>query len=222
MPALPAVPKTIRLDHNFTSSPNSNIFTRNFIQYTGVLSLADANTWLATLVTAFGNRWKAHMSSAVSYGGSTLTDLNSSTGVQTGLSAAVAGTVINAVVSNSTCVVVEWEIARRYKGGKARSYMPGGPASLTLDTESWTNAAVVNWRTDFNGWVADMAVAPPVAVGSATPVAVSYYQGFTTVTRTPLRARNVNTVRANPLVDPILGCEVRIKFGTQRRRLQAS
>src|ERR1700694_72442 len=209
MPPLPNVPKTVRLDHFFTSPPNGNILTRNFIQYSGVLSAPDSAPWAATLAAAFGARWKAHMSSAVTYNGLNMTDLNSNTGPRVGAPRADAGAVINAIVSNATCVVVEWETSRRFRGGHARFYMPGGPASPTLDTETWTAAAVANWKTDFLGWVNDMAIAPPAAVISAFPVAVSYFQGFTVVSRLPLRSRNVNSLRAGgPLVDPINNAEV--------------
>jgi len=223
MPPLPNVPKVVRLDHLFNSPPNGNIFTRNYVQYSGALSVADANTWSASLAAAFGARWKAHMSSAVTYLGLTMTDLNSNTGPQVGAPRSDAGSVVNAIVSNATCVVVEWETARRFRGGHPRSYMPGGPASLTLDTETWTAAAVANWHTDFLGWVTDMSTAPPAAVGTALPVAVSYFQGFTVVTRTPLRSRNVNSLRVGgPLVDVIVNAEPRLRFGTQRRRIQGS
>lgn len=222
MPPLPAVPQVARLDLTWSSAPNTNIHTHMFMDFTGSINVTDANTWANTLFNTIGNNWKTHMSSFVILTSLQLTDLSSSTGVQVVHNGAINGLLVSTPVANSVCVVTEWEIARRYRGGKARTYWPGATLSATFDTESWDPAFIANWKTDFQAMLTALDVAGPGAITLGFPTAVSYYSGFTTVLRPPLRPRIVNTLRVNPLVDPITGVEVRSKFGTQRRRLQAS
>lgn len=221
MPPLPNVPGVARLRLTWSSPPNSNIQTHMYMNFTGAMSATDAATWSGTLFNAIGNAWKTHMSSFVHLRELELTDLTSATGVQVVHAGDIAGLVVDGVVSNATCVVTEWEIARRYRGGKARTYWPGGTESATIDTESWDPTFVTNWTGDFDALILALDAAGPGAIGLAFMVAVSYFQGFTVNLRPPLRPQVRAALRVGgPVVDTITAAEVRSKFGTQRRRLQ--
>lgn len=51
----------------------------------------------------------------------------------------------------AACVMVNFRINARYRGGHPRTYLPGAPAGNTLDGDNWTASTVTAFS---NGWIA--------------------------------------------------------------------
>lgn len=118
-----------------------------------------------------------------------------------------------------TAVLINFHIARRYRGGKPRAYMPLLTSGDLNDPQTWATSSVNNVQSGWNAFVAACsAFAGPPAVGGL--VAVSYYHGGTWVANPVTGAYHFHpTLRATPLVDPILNSVVSHTPGSQRKRM---
>jgi hypothetical protein len=133
-----------------------------------------------------------------------------------------AGTRSGSILPVGVCVVLNKEIARRYRGGKPRQYLPYGTDSDLSGASRFTSAFTSDLVTAWDGFQGTLS---GTAVGPATitnEVNVSYYDGFTVVTNPSTgRARNKPTLRATPLVDSVLEYSASEVPGSQRRRNRA-
>src|ERR1700747_2422984 len=117
MPALPAVPKVVRLDYVQQYGNDLNVINRIFAQYSGTLSLADANTWAATAVshwTGSGN-WVTQVNSDLTLLHVELTDLSSSTAPQVKATSGTSGSLSGQGLPAGVAMVVQFKILRRYR-----------------------------------------------------------------------------------------------------------
>jgi len=154
--------------------------------------------------------------------GTTLLDLSSSSGHQGASGTVTTGTLAGTETPASLCVVVQHQIARRYRGGKPRTYFPFGDGSKTNGADFWAAAFVTLVGTNFGNAVSAFTGAVGGGATITGLVSVSYYQGFTVVTSpTTGRSRNVPKLRSGgPVTDTIVANVVNSKYGTQRRRLK--
>lgn len=125
----------------------------------------------------------------------------------------------DAAVANQIAGIVKFDIARRYRGGKPKMYVPGLNLGLVLDDSHWTDTAVNDIGSAFttmSGIIAEIATA---GIALVTVVNVSRYQGFLAV-ENPVthRWRNIPAYRPSPLVDAVGGYTMDPLFGTQKRR----
>jgi hypothetical protein len=160
--------------------------------------------------------------STTSLTGVQVLDLSTATGGVGEHFQATAGTSSSGIPTAATCTLINYVIARRYRGGKPRSYFPfGGPgdqATRQTWSATYTTSVTSLLSTYFNSVINQTA-------GSTTITAhvnVSYYSGFTVVTN-PItgRAKNVSKVRTTPLVDNIQSWSVQVHPSSQRRRTRA-
>lgn len=219
MPVLPNVPKVCRIDMHFALPNDPNAQFRKFFQYGGVLSTADAQTWITAIAAAYATRMAAIISNQVSENLAVLTDLSSTSAAQAQDSTVRAMTNANPIGGNGTAVIIKDKIARRYRGGHPRTYIPGWPIANMGTAGQWGTAAQALLLTDWNAWIADIIAAVPAAAAPATEVSVSYFQGFTVVTPVGRRAKNVPSLRVGgPVIDAVLSHAVVPVPGSQRRR----
>jgi hypothetical protein len=219
VPALPNVPKVVRLDHHLAMEGTPNMQIRGFYQYAGALSQADAQTWLTNIVTAFNTFVNARLSTRVSTVLAQLTDLTSTSAVQVQNSTSATGTDGNAANGPGVALVIKQVIARRYRGGHSRVYIPGTTAANITSTGRWDSTYLTNTVSAFTTYVnAVIANTNPAAIGAITHVNVSYFSGFHNVTFPSGRARAVPTARVTPLVDTIIALVGNPEPASQRRR----
>lgn len=121
------------------------------------------------------------------------------------------------------CAVnVEFDIGRRYRGGKPRMFLPP-PGTGALSGQN-------KWSSDFIGivnaaMVAFMAEVEALSIGSMgtlVHVNLSYYKGFTNITNSSGRERAVPTYRTAALLDTVTGYSCKALIGSQRRRRNAT
>lgn len=219
MAALPVVPKVVRVDHHMSAEADSNMMIHNFLQYSGILSLADATTWLGICVTAFNTFVAAVLSTRVTTVLHEMTDLSSNSAPQVQSSVGAVGTDGNALGSAGTAMVMKYHIVRRYRGGHPRVYIPGITAGHVLSTGLWDSAFLGTVVGDYITYInACRGGTVPAAIGSVTHVNISYFLGFTNHTYPSGRVKPIPTPRATPLIDTITNITGNPFPGSQRRR----
>jgi hypothetical protein len=219
MPALPPVPKVLRVVAKISDGSDLNTINRFFFQYDGgaptaaqLLTLAGAmdTAWTLNLAPIFGIQ--------VSLLGHIITDLSSSTGAVGESTTTVPGTRAGAALPAAAAVVMSLKTARRYRGGHPRNYLAAGVSTDLNTRQTWTGAFTTATKTGYDAYIAAMSTNIPVASGPGRQVNVSYFAGFTAVPRPPFRTRNVPNVRPVPLIDVIIATKASSKLGSQRRR----
>jgi len=220
MPALPAVPKVLRVALSGTGDSPTVWLSRFFIQYTGTApttsDLASFDTALDTaantnLIPLMGASWILRQIESI--------DLTSSTGAVDIKSVTRTGSRAGGGLPSQVCVVQSYTIARRYRGGHPRGYWPFGTSTDLVSDTDWKAASITAFDNGLDAFFTAVFAAGWAGAGTLSHVNVSYYSGFTVVVSpTTGRARNIPTLRVAPVVDPVTATQVRASIGTQRRR----
>jgi hypothetical protein len=195
--------------------------TRVHIAYTGT---APNDATCATLAQAlwviFGAEFCTYAGSDVSLTSVTLTDLTSPTSGQGDHIATTVGVLAGTMIGADVCMLASMRIARRYRGGKPRSYLPLGTTNVLQTAQTWAATFVSNVQLALDATRADIAVTVASGTTLTTLVNVSYYQGFTVVTNPVTgRARNVPKLRVGgPVVDVVTNWVAESRLASQRRR----
>ena len=218
MATLPAVPKVVRVDHHWTQGAASNIQIRNFFQYTGALSLADAATWVAAMNTAMGSLTTALMVNLCFYIQTTLTDLTSVSSPQVTNTTGATGGDPSVGNPGGLAFVIKNRFVRRYRGGHSRVYLPGIHPRHLLTPTAWKTADASSILSAYVTYINAALAGIPVAGGTATPVNISYFHGFTVSEGPTGRPRIVPTPRVTPLIDVITAFGNNTAPASQRRR----
>jgi uncharacterized MAPEG superfamily protein len=219
MPALPSVSDVLKVQLLWTDGADSDVYNVMYFRYSGgAPSGADAAT-LAQAIWNAGGFFDTVMSTDTSLTGVIVTDLSSPSSAQGEYTGNLVGTRTGGHLSGGTAVVVGYQIARRYRGGKPRNYFPFLTSADLQTRQLWATAAIGNVRDQFSSFIGAVLGATGGSTTITAHVNVSYYQGSRVVTSpTTGRARNVPILRAAPQVDTINSFLVRPIPGSQRRR----
>ena len=224
MPPLPSVPGVLSAQTIFSVGTDSNVRCKWFFSYTGgPPSATDLNTMAATAFGAAGGSITQDLCSAYSCTGVELIDLSSATGaagIATGLHGGLSGP---ANLSAAACVICNAAIARRYRGGKPRTYWPLGIQTNLASPQTWTSTILGFFQTHLNAWRNEFLSLSAGATSISAHVNVSYYQGFTVLPPDPVtgRVKTIPKLRTTPHVDTITSISINPRVGTQRRRISA-
>lgn len=218
MPALPVVPNVLRADLHWSISSDVNARTSLFFAYSGTApNGTDCESLANTIATAMGG-WGEYWDVDTTLLGCTVTDLSSSSGGVGAHNVNIAGTRPDPL-AGATSVLVNYQISRRYRGGKPRSYLPWGDAGDIGNRQTWNATRVGLWSTALATFFSTCIGATAGGTTISQHVNVSYYSGFTVITSpTTGRARNVPTLRSSPVVSTISSFVVSAKIANQRRR----
>ena len=217
-PASPCV--RVRLD--YTQADDFLAGSRFFLGYGGGAPTAGNCQTLATDIAA---AWATHLASLVSSQW-TLTevdvlDITTETGASGQAEVTDAGSDSGPGTPAQVSVNIEYDIARRYRGGKPRMFLPG-PAADKLQTASqWTTAYQSSVNTGIAAFMTEIEALSIGAMGALAHVNLSYYKGFTNITNSSGRERAVPTYRDTALVDTVNGYATKLLCGSQRRRRAA-
>jgi hypothetical protein len=116
------------------------------------------------------------------------------------------------------CFNVEYGIARRYRGGKPRSFWPFGSSTDQLNQSMWESATVTAVNSGIEAFFTAVQALSVGAVGALSHVNLSYYKGFTNITNSSGRERAVPTYRDTALHDTVTGYFAKQVMGSQKRR----
>lgn len=221
MAPLPDVPDVIRIDTKYVLGEDLNVTNRMFLGFSGTTpSVSDLNT----LATAVHGLWVADLAplAATNVGleSITITDLTSSSSAVGENLTTHSGTRTGNVVSAAACLLVNFQLGRRYRGGKPRNYTPFGVAADLSDPQTWSTGLTSATVTAWNSYIGNLLLQP---IGSGVidaQVNVSYYEGFTSVQNPlTLRWRNIPKLRTGgPMVNEITDFSVSSRLASQRRR----
>jgi hypothetical protein len=218
MPPLPAVPNVLKASLDWSISSDVSARTGLFFSYSGTEPNNAACTALAgDIYAAFAvnnGDWDVDTSLI----GCEVIDLSSTTGGVGLHSGSVPGSLTQPI-SGASSVLANYLIARRYRGGRPRSYWPFGDASVVGNRQTWEATFITGVTTHLTAAFGAVIGATSGGTTITNHVNVSYYDGFTVVTSpTTGRARNVPKLRSVPLVDAIVGFNVATRIANQRRR----
>ncbi|MGH9919210.1 MAG: hypothetical protein ACRD6W_10150, partial [Nitrososphaerales archaeon] len=222
-PVPPPASPCVRVRLIYQNSDGSEAGNRFYLKYAGDAPTA-ANC--VTLATDISNFWASDLASYVSTYW-TLTevdvlDIATSDGLAGGYVHDQAGTDTGGECQAPTCVNIEYDIARRYRGGKPRIFLPPPNVDRLANAYQWTTDTVGAIQTNFESFFSDVTGDSVGSMGTLSHVNLSYYQGFTNVTNSSGRTRAVPTYRAAAKVDAITGYAVKQIIGSQRRRRTAT
>jgi hypothetical protein len=223
MPALPAVPKVVRADYHFSLGGDTNAMWRTFWQYSGSLNNADSLLWTASVFNAWhvASGWQSISSNDITLTKCETTDLSSSSAPQSVTTGATVGSRSVVPVTAGAAAVVSFKMARRYRGGHPRIYIPGLGYDYIATAQQWSSGALANIAAAFNAWALAVQAAATSGMGTTIQVNVSYFSGFTNVTFPSGRIRPVPKLRVGgPVVDVLTNAFVNPNVASQRRRNQ--
>lgn len=123
---------------------------------------SDAQTVANTLFTQWSNTWKNQHSSNVVYNSVAVVDLTNNTPV----SATSVGASVTAIgtgnTSPSLALMVQFNIAKRYRGGHPRCYLIGFESgALTASEDQWISAALTAAASGFSTIMTNLVTALP-------------------------------------------------------------
>lgn len=221
MPPLPAQPNVLEVKHLFSVGSDTTVSSRLFYTYSGTPPSDSVCVTIAGLIyTSVVANLIPLMCSDNDAIGVSVQDLSSSTGGFGEHVATTAGTRTGIPLSAGTCVLMNIQIARRYRGGKPRVYWPLGVASDLVSPQQWGSTPLADFHTGTSQLEDDTIAINTGGCDIQTLVNISYYSGFTAVTN-PItgRTRDVPKVRSVAIPpDAFLGSSISPRPASQRRR----
>jgi hypothetical protein len=214
----------IKVTLTYTIGGDTNVENILHFEYSG--SAPSSATCLA-IAAQIGSYWAADLKSQLSTSYAleivTVLDLASATGAEGESISAIAGTRTGTLLGASTSVVLNHQIARRYRGGKPKSFLPYFTNSDLATPQKWVASNVTGLNSVWSTFITNVCSISISGTTISTYVSVSYYQGFTVVTSpTTGRTRNVPKLRTGgPVIDQIVASQGSVTLGSQRRRNRA-
>lgn len=221
-PPLPASPcLRVRLDYG--EGDNALAGSRFYLSYSGSAPTAANCT---TLATDIANTWASDIAPQISntFGlvEVDVLDIATLSGASGTVSVSHGGGQSGATPAAAAAQNIEYTIARRYRGGKPRMYLPPADASNMQDGGHWTDAQVTATGTAISSFFTAIEALSVGAIGTLAHVNLSYYSGFKNITNSSGRERAVPTYRTQALLDTVTGYNVKKLIGSQRRRRAAT
>jgi len=221
-PPLPAS-SVVRVRLDYTSPDGAKAGSRFYIGYSGSTPTA-AN--LDTLATDVAAAWQSHLANLVTTTWTLsevdildITTLTGATGNWTGSNPGLlSGTDLPYQVAQN----IEFQIARRYRGGKPRMFVPPATQSQLQDGAHWTDAYVADMILQCGNFFSEIEGDTVGSMGSLSHVNVSYYSGYNNVPFPSGRTKVVPKYRATALVDTVTGYLAKKELSSQRRRRVAT
>jgi len=221
VPPLPAHPGVLKIRTLFTVGEDTKVATALHYTFTGG-PLSDATA--VAIATAAQGFAASDLAGAVAVGnaidGVTVQDLTSDTAGYGEHLVTTAGSRGAGVLPAATCVLLNMPIARRYRGGKPRTYWPWGIDSDLASPQEWSPTAIGDFEAIATTYINHLVGISEGGASLTALVSVSDYQGFTAV-QNPItgRWRNVPKPRTVAIApDTVLTFTVNSRPGSQRRR----
>jgi hypothetical protein len=221
-PPLPESP-CVRCNVTGVDDAGNDWGIRFFLSYAGSApTAANCATLASDIASAYTSELGPLMHPTMSLTGVDVLDIASDTGASGTWSGSDAGTATGNILPVQTAMNVQYEISRRYRGGKPRTYLPIGTYADIANQSQWDGSFVTSTNTAVAAFFSAIAALSVGALGAQAHVNVSFYQGFTNHTNTSGRERPVPTYRDVAIVDPITGYSAKLTMGSQKRRRTAT
>lgn len=196
---------------------------RFFIGYSGTIpTAAQLNTFATQFQGSVASHWAPMQAVNVIYNLFEVTDLSSTTGAIGSSSTSTPGTRTGSGTAANVCTLMNFHVARRYRGGKPRVYIPWGTSTDVTSPTNWTPTFISAATAAWSALISDLTVVPWSGATISGQVNVSYYEGFKAFEEPSGRYKNIPQLRpGGPVKDAITSVACNPKFGTQRRRVAA-
>lgn len=219
LPEIPCVRVRLTYNEGFTGEGGN----RFYLSYAGS---APTSANCATLASDVASAWESHIAPLVSTFSALMEvdvlDIASESGTSGTWNGNNVGSRSGSVLPDQVATNVAFQIARRYRGGKPRMFLPP-PVAGDISTQSvWSSAFVTAVNSGVTAFFSALEALSIGAIGALAHVNVSYYKGFTNITNSSGRERAVPKYRAAALVEPITGYAAKQLMGSQRRRRTAT
>lgn len=218
MPPLPAVPNVLRADFQWKIGGDTDAATKLCFRYSGGPPNPTDATNFAALMWSDMSSLMGLCVASVSLEGVKVTDLSSSSGALGIHTETAAGSRTGDEGPGSLCLLANYLITRRYRGGKPRSYWPFGVAQDLSTQQTWDATLLNAVSTSLAGLFSAIIGQNEGTTTITDHVNVSYYEGFHVITTPSGRMKNVSNVRAVPVVDTIVSFGLSARPASQRRR----
>ncbi len=215
---LPDVP-CVRVRLIYTPGAAGEAGSRFYLSYSGS---APSGANCTTLASDVASSWASHIAPVVNEA-FTLTevdvlDIATDTGLSGQWTGSNAGTRSGTPVPTQVTTNIEFDIARRYRGGKPRMFLPGGVMADISTNATWEGSFLSAVNTAVGNFIDVIEGESIGSMGTLQHVNLSYYKGFTNITNSSGRERAVPTYRATALHDNVTGYAAKAVMGSQRRR----
>lgn len=204
MPTLPPVARAARVAISGTISTTDWSCILHFL-----FDTTPSSTNMQELATKSLTHWNFYLTPNFSNGYKTTTciteDLSATPALPGAASSSVTGGDSTGLIGAQTCMLVKHTIARRYRGGHPRTYLPSPGADKLTDDGHWTSSIVTSSQTNWDGFIG--AVISDTYTGTTVDsyINISYHSG--------------GAPRVTPVTDLITGSVVENVIATQRRRV---
>lgn len=222
-PPLPAS-SVVRVRLVYTSSEGTEAGSRFYLGYSGSApSAGNLNTLASDIAGAWATNISPQVGSTTSLTEIDILDISTLTGASGSWTGTHTGGMSGSNLPINCAVNVEYDIARRYRGGKPRIFWPPPDITNLSGENKWSSAFLSSEQTAVQNFFAAVVAFSVGSMGSLSHVNVSYYDGFTNVTNSSGRTRAAPKYRSpTALVEPITGYAVKAVIGSQRRRRTAT
>lgn len=221
MTALPPVPQVVRVHLGWQVGNDSSAGSRLYWRYSGPAPTgAQCDGIASAFQTQIRDLWLGLLALSNNQTEIVVTDLSTNSGRSGEVPGAGQGTRAGEPLPANACLLMNHHIARRYRGGKPRTYLPFGVQHDLQSAQRWTSEALTEFGNQFNTLVSEINGKSFEATKLEEHVNVSYYAGTEWV---PFgnegHSKPIAKKRTTPFVDSIGSSSPNGIFGSQRRRL---
>lgn len=226
MPALPAVPHVARLQLLFQNAVDMDIMVRQYVSFSPADTLDNAacTAYALAAAGAFNGNLAAYMHPDLKLHSVRATNLTDTVTGDAVVVEDTPGSAAGTPLPAGVALLVNFAVARRYRGGKPRNYWPLFTESDTDTPGQWKAASLAALAPHMTTYLT--AIAGGNNYGGVVfneQVNVSYYEGVELPITLPSgRVKQASKPRDTPLVDAITAHALNPMYGSQRRRTKAS
>jgi hypothetical protein len=145
-------------------------------------------------------------------------DISTDVGLSGQWTGAHAGTKAGSSLSANACTNVEFGIARRYRGGKPRIYLPPSTSGDLAGVTKWSGAFVTAASAAVAAFFTAVEAHTLGSISALRHVNLSYYSSFKNVPNTSGRDHVVPQYKPTATHDDITGYFAKAVVGSQKRR----
>jgi len=192
---------------------------RLYFTYSGSAPTATDCTNLAASVES---AWSGHLASLIganiALNEVDVLDIATTAGLSGQWSGSAAGTASGPYVPIQCATNIEFGIARRYRGGKPRMYLPPTATSNQYNDMTWSTGYVSACNSGAAAFFGAIEALSVGSMGTLQHVNLSYYHGYNNVEVPDTRAYAKPTYRATAITDKVTGYYTKGLISSQRRR----
>lgn len=209
----------VRVQMVYNDSGGLESSSRFFLSYSGgAPSPANCVTLAGDIAAAWDSHLALIINDAVELVLVDVLDISTDSGNSGSATEAASGSRSGTPLPIQCATNVEYSIARRYRGGKPRMFIPPAVTADLANPAEYLSASVSGFLATWNLFIDEVTALSVGTMGTLVHINLSYYSGFTNVTNSSGRTRAAPKYRALAKSDPITGYNVKPVLGSQRKR----